>query len=124
MWCSRGPLETRWGLQQDFRAVVGSCRERRGNAKGPLGLKLASVESLKPFLSVSIAKGVGKKTVELAEDCHLTNIKIKQRHGMLFLFASVFGATDRSWAAQSPEPEDYKGGSSDLPFADTEFPRA
>lgn len=44
---------------------------------------------------------------------------------MLSLFASVFSAvTDRSWAAQSPEPEDHKGGGSDIPLADTEFPRA
>lgn len=44
---------------------------------------------------------------------------------MLALFASVFSAVaDRSWAVQSPESEDHKGGGSDLPFADTEFPRA
>lgn len=74
-----GAQEDLWkqggSLQQDYRAVVGACRERTGKAKGPLGLKLASVESDKSFLSVSIAKGAQKKILELAEDCYLTNIQ-------------------------------------------------
>jgi len=37
--------------------------------------------------------------------------------------ASVFNNTDRPWAAQSPEPEDYDCRSSGLTFVDTESVR-
>lgn len=73
-----GAQEDLWkkggALQQDYRAEVCACREKTGKAKAPLQLELASADSHeKAFLGMSRAKGALKKTLELAEDCHLTN---------------------------------------------------
>ena len=50
----------------------------------------------------------------LVEDGHLTNRDEEKAEAFNAVFASVFNNTDRPWAAQSPELEDYECGNSDF----------
>ncbi|KAK4832343.1 hypothetical protein QYF61_021872 [Mycteria americana] len=113
--------------EEDYRAVVCIRKEKTRKAKAQLELKLASVvsDNKKGFFKYVNSKRRSKGNIGpiLVEDGHLTNMDEEKADAFKAFFASAFNNTDRPWAVQSAELEDYKCGNSDFPFVDTEFMR-
>ena len=98
--------------------MVCLCREKTRKAKAPLELKLAGVvsDNKAAFFKYVNSKRRSKANIGpiLVEDGPLTNRDEEKAEAFNAVFASVFNNTDRPWAAQSPELEDYECGNSDF----------